>query len=104
MADSATMRAVLFYGPGDLRLIQTPVPCAEDGGVVVQIHTALTCGTDFKAYRRQGHPVLLACMPLLFGHEMAGTISEVGAGVTAFREGQRVVALNSAPCDCLLFL
>lgn len=102
MADSATMRAVLFYGPGDLRLIQTPVPRAEDGGVVVQIHTALTCGTDFKAYR-QGHPVLLARTPSPFGHEMAGTISEVGAGVTAFREGQRVVALNSAPCDRCYF-
>jgi L-iditol 2-dehydrogenase len=102
MADSATMRAVLFYGPGDLRLIQTPVPCAEAGEVVVKIHTALTCGTDFKAYR-QGHPVLLARTPSPFGHEMAGTISEVGAGVTTLREGEQVVVLNSAPCDRCYF-
>ena len=102
MAEPANMRAVLFYGPGDLRLIQTPVPRAKDGEVVVKINTALTCGTDFKAYR-QGHPVLLARTPSPFGHEMAGTISEVGAGVTAFREGQRVVALNSAPCDRCYF-
>ncbi len=102
MADPATMRAVFFYGPGDLRLIQTPVPRAAAGEVVVKIHTALTCGTDFKAYRR-GHPVLLARTPSPFGHEMAGTISEVGAGVTMLREGERVVVLNSAPCDRCYF-
>jgi L-iditol 2-dehydrogenase len=102
MADPATMRAVLFYGPGDLRLVQTPIPRAASGEVVVKIHTALTCGTDFKAYR-QGHPVLLASTPSPFGHEMAGTISQVGAGVTALHEGERVVVLNSAPCNRCYF-
>jgi len=102
MADPATMRAVLFYGPGDLRLIHTTVPHAASGEVVVKIHTALTCGTDFKAYR-QGHPVLLVRTPSPFGHEMAGTISQVGVGVNALREGERVVVLNSAPCDHCYF-
>lgn len=92
------MKAVMFYGPGDLRLEERPVPSAGPGEVVVRIGAALTCGTDFKAYRH-GHPVLLACTPSPFGHEMAGTISEVGAGVTTLREGERVVVLNSAPCD-----
>src|ERR1700716_2548616 len=95
---NSSMRAVVFYGPGDLRLEQTPIPTAAAGQVVVKINTALTCGTDFKAYR-QGHQVLLARTPSPFGHEMAGTISEVGAGVTWLREGERVVVLNSAPCD-----
>src|SRR2546423_11312589 len=102
MADLATMRAVLYYGAGDLRLVQLPVPHAAAGEVVVKIHTALTCGTDFKAYR-QGHPVLLAGMPSAFGHEMAGTIIEVGEGVIALRENERVVVLNSAPCNCCYF-
>ncbi|MEP6685955.1 MAG: alcohol dehydrogenase catalytic domain-containing protein [Verrucomicrobiota bacterium] len=101
MTDSA-MRAVLFYGPGDLRLIETPIPQAAADEVVVKIHTALTCGTDFKAYR-QGHPVLLAHTPSPFGHEMAGTINQVGKGVTTLREGDRVVVLNSAPCDRCYF-
>ncbi len=102
MANPATMRAVVFYAAGDLRLIETPIPRAGVDEVVVKIHTALTCGTDFKAYR-QGHPILLAQTPSPFGHEMAGTISEVGSGVTALREGQRVVVLNSAPCDRCYF-
>jgi len=41
--------------------------------------------------------------PIPFGHELAGVVEEVGAGVTAFRKGDRVVALNSAPCDVCFF-
>jgi L-iditol 2-dehydrogenase len=41
--------------------------------------------------------------PIPFGHEFAGVVAEVGEGVTAFREGDRVVALNSAPCDICFF-
>jgi L-iditol 2-dehydrogenase len=102
MVDPATMRAVLFYGPGDLRLTQRPIPRAETGEVVVKIHTALTCGTDFKAYR-QGHPVLLGQLPSPFGHEMAGVVSEVGQGVSGLRQGDRVVVVNSAPCGGCYF-
>src|SRR5262245_56378010 len=102
MSDPATMRAVLFYGPGDLRLVQKPIPRAETGEVVVKIHTALTCGTDFKAYR-QGHPVLLGQVPSPFGHEMAGVVSEVGAEVTSLHQGERVVVVNSAPCGHCYF-
>ncbi len=36
--------------------------------------------------------------PIPFGHELAGTVHQVGRGVAAFRPGDRVVALNSAPC------
>ncbi|HSP62535.1 MAG TPA: alcohol dehydrogenase catalytic domain-containing protein, partial [Pyrinomonadaceae bacterium] len=92
----------MFYAPGDLRLVETPVPSAGPGEVVVKIDTALTCGTDFKAYR-QGHAILLAKTPSPFGHEMAGIISEVGEGVTSLKEGERVVVLNSAPCDDCFF-
>src|SRR6187401_3225291 len=102
MVDPATMRAVLFYGPGDLRLSQRPIPRAETGEVVVKIHTALTCGTDFKAYR-QGHRVLLGQLPSPFGHEMAGVVSEVGQGVSGLRQGDRVVVVNSAPCGGCYF-
>jgi len=93
---------VMYYGPGDLRLVDAPVPVAGPREIVVKIKAALTCGTDFKAYR-QGHPVLLARTPSPFGHEMAGVISEVGSNLRTLREGQPVVVLNSAPCDHCFF-
>jgi L-iditol 2-dehydrogenase len=101
MANS-TMRAVLFYAPGDLRLVEVPIPHAGAGEVIVKIKTALTCGTDFKAYR-QGHPMLLKSVPSPFGHEMAGTVSEIGEGIVGLDAAERVVVLNSAPCDRCYF-
>ena len=41
--------------------------------------------------------------PALFGHELAGVIEEVGAGVNGFKKGMRVVALNSAPCQMCFY-
>lgn len=86
----------MFHGPGDLRSEELPVPEPADGEVVLKIDAALTCGTDVKTLRR-GHPVMIPKIPTVFGHEFAGTVTAVGRGV-AFREGDRVVAANSAPC------
>src|SRR2546427_11577877 len=47
---------------------------------------------------RRGHPVMIPKVPTVFGHEFAGTVTAAGAGVPGFREGDRVVAANSAPC------
>ncbi|QNI38534.1 alcohol dehydrogenase catalytic domain-containing protein [Edaphobacter sp. 4G125] len=96
------MTAAVLYGKEDLRLEQIPIPRAQNGEVVVQVGAALTCGTDLKVYRRGYHAMMLT-PPIPFGHELAGTVVEVGAGVTRFREGDRVVALNSAPCDECFF-
>ena len=79
------MRALLFYGPGDLRLEEVPRPEPGPGDVVVQVEVALTDGTDAKAFRR-GHPVLLGEFPSRFGHEFCGVDVETG---------RRVVAANS---------
>ncbi len=92
------MRRVTYYGPRDIRLEEVPAPEPGAGEVVVKLGAALTCGTDFKAYR-QGHPVLLGTYPSPFGHELAGTVSAVGRNVASVKEGDRVVVANSAPMD-----
>ena len=98
------MKAQVFHGPGDLRFEDVPVPEPGAGEVVLAIEAALTCGTDVKTLRR-GHPVMIPHVPTVFGHEFAGTVSAVGAGVRHVREGDRVVAANSAPCgECRLCL
>jgi L-iditol 2-dehydrogenase len=96
------MKAQVFYGPGDLRLEDVPVPDPGAGELVVRIEAALTCGTDVKVLRR-GHPVMIPHVPTVFGHEFAGTVARVGGGVAAFKEGDRVVAANSAPCGACRF-
>ena len=91
------MRAVVFYGPDDLRCEEIPTPTPAPGGLVLRIEAALTCGTDVKTLRR-GHPVMIPHVPTVFGHELAGAVVAVGLGTRGFREGDRVVAANSAPC------
>lgn len=82
------MRALLFHGPGDLRVEEVPRPEPGPGDVLVEVEVALTDGTDAKAFRR-GHPLLLAETPSPFGHEFCGIDAATG---------RRVVAANSAPC------
>lgn len=91
------MRAQVYYGPGDLRFEEAPVPEPGPGEVVLRIEAALTCGTDVKTLRR-GHPVMIPKVPTIFGHEFAGTVAAVGRGVSSVRPGDRAVAANSAPC------
>ncbi|MBD2595177.1 alcohol dehydrogenase catalytic domain-containing protein [Nostoc spongiaeforme FACHB-130] len=91
------MLAALLYGQEDLRLEQVADPTPAAGEVVIQVGAATTCGTDLKVWRRGGHAKMLK-PPTLFGHEAAGTIVAVGAGVSNWRVGDRVVANNSAPC------
>lgn len=92
-----TMLATMYYGPMDIRLEQRPIPRPEAGEVLVQVAAATTCGTDVKTYRR-GHPLLFPHTPAGFGHEVAGKVAAVGAGIHQFHEGDAVVVANSAPC------
>ncbi len=91
------MTAAVLYGKEDVRIERVPVPRAAAGEIVVKVAAALTCGTDLKVFRRGYHARMIQ-PPALFGHELAGIVSEVGEGVAEFAEGDRVVALNSAPC------
>jgi len=96
------MRAQVFYGPGDLRFEELPVPEPDPGGLVARVDAALTCGTDVKTLRR-GHPVMIPHVPTVFGHELAGVVTAVGRGVSGVKEGDRIVAANSAPCGACRF-
>ncbi len=98
----ATMQAAVLHGREDIRIENVPVPKAEAGELIVRVGAALTCGTDLKVFRR-GYHARMIVPPALFGHELAGTVVEAGAGVGDFAPGDRVVALNSAPCGQCYF-
>jgi len=98
----AEMTAAVLHGKEDLRVERVPVPVAGAGEVVLRVGAALTCGTDLKVYRR-GYHAAMGKPPMLFGHEVAGVVEQVGGDVTQWKKGDRVVALNSAPCDACFF-
>lgn len=93
----ATMKAAVLYGVHDLRVEDIAVPTVTEGEVLVKVGAATTCGTDVKIYQR-GYVNRVITPPTVFGHEWAGTVVEVGSGVSWLREGMRIRAGNSGPC------
>ncbi|MGW5719799.1 zinc-dependent alcohol dehydrogenase [Amycolatopsis sp. NPDC003865] len=90
---SSTMRAFVLTGPRAGAVQEVPVPEAVPGEVVIDVERAGVCGTDVEfftgemAYLHQGH----AAYPMRLGHEWAGTVSAVGAGVDPGWLGRRVM-------------
>jgi L-iditol 2-dehydrogenase len=89
----ATMQAAVYRGVNDVRLETVPVPETDRGELLVRVHTCGICGTDLKKIATGSHSA-----PRIFGHETAGEVAAVGAGVTAFRPGDRVVVFHHIPC------
>ena len=89
----STMRAVVYRAIDDVRLETVPVPRIGPGELLVKIATCGICGTDLKKIHMGSHSA-----PRIFGHEMAGIVAEVGAGVTNFVVGDRVMVYHHVPC------
>lgn len=91
------MKAAVLYGKEDVRIEDIPPQPLKPGELRIRIEAALTCGTDLKVFRRGYHAKMIV-PPAVFGHELAGTVSEIGPNVKGWSLGDRVVAANSAPC------
>jgi L-iditol 2-dehydrogenase len=89
----ATMQAAVYRGVNDVRLETVPVPPIGAGELLLRVHTCGICGTDLKKIATGSHSA-----PRIFGHETAGVIAAVGAGVRAFQPGDRVVVFHHIPC------
>jgi L-iditol 2-dehydrogenase len=94
----ATMQAAVYRGVNDVRLETVPVPQAGRGELLVRVHTCGICGTDLKKIATGSHPG-----PRIFGHETSGVVAAVGAGVTSFSLGDRVVVFHHIPCGSCFY-
>lgn len=88
------MHAAVFSGPGRIVLGHKPVPVAGPGEAVIRITLTTICGTDVHILKGE-YPVREG---LTIGHEPVGIVHELGAGVTGYRIGQRVLAGAITPC------
>jgi L-iditol 2-dehydrogenase len=89
----STMRAVVYRGVDDMRLETVSVPQIGPGELLIRIATCGICGTDLKKIHVGSHSA-----PRIFGHEMTGVVAAVGAGVTKFAVGERVMSFHHVPC------
>ncbi|MCW2886172.1 MAG: alcohol dehydrogenase [Streptosporangiaceae bacterium] len=89
------MRVARFYAPGDIRLEDAPEPTPGPGELKIRVRNCSTCGTDVKISRFGHHHIV---PPRVMGHEVAGEIVDVGAGITGWAPGDRVQVIAAIPC------
>jgi L-iditol 2-dehydrogenase len=96
------VKAATLHGQEKIQIEDLAPPALRPGEVRIQIEAALTCGTDLKVFKRGYHAKMIV-PPAVFGHELAGVISEVAPDIRDWKIGDRVVPANSAPCDKCFF-
>ena len=87
------MRAAMYYSNSDVRIEEVPRPEIGPGELLLRIDASGICGSDVMEWYR------IQRAPLVLGHEVAGTVVEVGDGVTRFRESDRLVVTHHVPCN-----
>lgn len=95
------MLAAVYHGPKDLRVEEVAVPTIGAGEILVKVLSASICGTDLRIFHGN-HRMYAPGTIRIPGHELVGTIAEVGAGVEGYSVGQRVFCAPNTGCGhCL---
>lgn len=90
------MKAVRYHGPKQpLRLEEVPKPPLPPGHVLVRVTAAGICHTELHFLSGL---LNLGVSPLTLGHEVVGVVEAVGAGVSEFKAGQRVIVYYYVGC------
>ena len=97
MAGSASL-GVVIHAPKDLRIEAVPPIAPGPGEVRVAIEAGGICGSDMHYFNHGGFGTVRIREPMVLGHEIAGTVVEVGSDVTAISPGARVAVNPSRPC------
>lgn len=92
------MKGWQFVGTNEpLELVEKEDPKATAGKVVIDVKVAGLCHSDVGVLRDPGWLDLMGELPIIIGHEVAGVISEVGAGVTDYQVGDKVAICPTGP-------
>jgi L-idonate 5-dehydrogenase len=97
------MPAIMIYKAGDLRVEPSQRQAPEVGQVEVSIGAGGICGSDLHYYRHGGFGAIRVREPMALGHEIAGTITALGEGVSGLALGTRVAVNPSQPCGTCLY-
>ena len=95
------MKALVYYGPRDIRYQDVPTPKPRAGEVLVHVRAVSICGSDLAGYKAVSS---MRAPGLIMGHEFSGEIAQLGEGVTNLKVGDRVGVVTNLYCgkcqDC----
>jgi (R,R)-butanediol dehydrogenase / meso-butanediol dehydrogenase / diacetyl reductase len=104
------MRAALYFGREDLRLMEVPEPEPGPGEVKLRVHFNGICGSDLLEYfdgpvttRSTPHPLTGVQNPVIMGHELCGEVIALGAGVDDLEAGTLVAVEPVETCGRCLY-
>ena len=77
-----------------------PIPQISDDQVLIKVHATAICGTDLHLYHWNEYAQKrMTNLPMVFGHETAGEIVEIGKNVTGYKLGDRISVETHVPCN-----
>ena len=91
------MLAAVYHGPNDLRVEEVAVPKIAAGEILLKVLDASICGTDLRILHGN-HRMFTPGTVRIPGHEVVGTIAEIGAGVSGFNLNERVFIAPNTGC------
>ncbi|SON57448.1 L-idonate 5-dehydrogenase [Hartmannibacter diazotrophicus] len=91
-------RVCRLYAQNDIRIETDDVAAPGPGEVLVRIGAGGICGSDLHYYQEGGFGPIRVKEPIILGHEVAGTVEVLGAGVSTLAVGDRVALNPSRPC------
>src|SRR5579859_1379004 len=89
------MKALLLSEYSKLEVADLPRPAVAEGEVLVEVAACGICGSDVHGYDGSSGRRI---PPLVMGHEAAGVVAEVGAGVSRFAVGDHVTFDSTVYC------
>jgi len=93
------MKAIVIHAAKDLRIEDRPKEAAGPGQVEIALEAGGICGSDLHYYNHGGFGTVRVKEPMILGHEVAGKITSLGAGVSGLAVGDRVAISPSRPCN-----
>jgi L-idonate 5-dehydrogenase len=97
------MKAIVIHKAKDLRIEERDTHKPTTSQVGIKIERGGICGSDLHYYRHGGFGTIVLKEPMVLGHEVAGTVTSLGEGVTNLKMGQRVAVSPSLPCGTCKF-
>lgn len=89
------MKTLICQEPNNLEYIERQVPIIEKNEVLLKINSVGICGTDIHAYA--GNQPFFT-YPRVLGHEISGTVTELGSEVSKVELGKRYAVIPAIPC------
>ena len=89
------MQQAVMTNPGKIEFREIPRPKPATDEVLIQVKRIGVCGSDIHVYHGL-HPY--TSYPVVQGHEIAGVVAEIGAEVTGFTPGDKVVFMPQVTC------